>query len=221
MKTKTLKWLSLLMIAVLSAGFASCEDESDSDSDSDSSSISGSINGYDYVDLGLSVKWATCNVGAYSPEEYGYDYAWGETAMKPDYSSSNSLTYGKSMSDISGNRQYDAARANWGGSWRLPTKAEMEELMNEDLCKWTWTTQGGNKGYRVKSKKNGKSIFLPAAGWRLGTSLRYAGKYGYYWTSTPDESDTWQACGLGFNSSNQGVVWNDRDYGYSVRPVSE
>lgn len=211
MKTKTLKWLSLIVITVLSAGFASCKDDSDS--------YSGSINGYDYVDLGLSVKWAICNVGASSPSGYGNYFAWGETTTKSEYWNDNNVTYEKSMSDIRGNRQYDAARANWGGSWRLPTKAEMEELV--DQCTWTWTTQGGNKGCKVTSKKNGQSIFLPAAGWRYGTSLYDAGEVVNHWTSSPNESNTQDAYSLYFESSLQRVPSDLRFYGLSVRPVSE
>ncbi len=84
----------------------------------------GKPEGHEYVDLGLSVKWATCNVGATKPEEYGNYYAWGETATKSEYTEDNSLTYGKQMRDISGNAQYDAATANWGGTWRMPTNDE-------------------------------------------------------------------------------------------------
>lgn len=186
--------------------------------DEDSSS-STTIQGHEYVDLGLSVKWATCNVGASSPEGYGDYYAWGETTTKSDYSSSNSLTYEKSMSDISGNRQYDAARANWGGSWRLPTKTEMEELINQ--CTWTLTAQGGNIGYRVTSKKNGQSIFLSITGWRFGTSLYFDEVQGLYWTSTPYESYTKSAYVLHLERSAHLMSWNNRYYGYSVRPVTE
>ncbi len=174
------------------------------------------INGHEYVDLGLSVKWATCNVGASKPEDYGNYYAWGETKTKSDYSSSNSVTSGKSISDIGGKSQYDAARAKWGGTWRLPTKAELEELKNK--CIWKWTTQNGVKGYKVTGP-NGNSIFLPAAGFRYVSSLIYAGEYGLYWSSTPYES--YNAYYLGFDSSNQGVDWNTRDSGQSVRPVAE
>lgn len=133
----------------------------------------GTINGHEWVDLGLSVKWATCNVGASSLSAYGNYYAWGETRTKSEYNYSNSVTYEKSMGDIAGSSQYDAARANWGSSWRLPTKAEFQELINN--CTWTWTSQGGHNGYKVTGK-NGNSIFLPAAGWRYGSSLYYAGE---------------------------------------------
>ena len=176
-------------------------------------------NGYEYVDLGLSVKWATCNVGANKPEDYGNYYAWGETTTKSSYyKERDSKTYGKSMSDISGNVNYDAATANWGGGWRMPTYAESDELYEQ--CVWTWTTQNGVNGCKVTSKTNGNSIFLPAAGYRNGYSLLYAGNYGIYWSSAPLESNN-NASGLFFSSSYQGVGNDDRYNGLSVRPVLE
>ena len=183
-------------------------------------SKSGTISGHEYIDLGLpsGLKWATCNVGASSQEEYGDYYAWGEVKTKNKYTLANSKTYGKSMSDISGNSTYDVARAKWGGSWRLPTKKELEELKNN--CKWEWTTQNGKQGYKVTGP-NGKSIFLPAAHYRGGSSLYSAGGDGYYWSSTPDESDYYIAYVLNFDSSRHGVNCSVRDYGLSVRPVSE
>ena len=178
------------------------------------------INGHEYVDLGLpsGLKWAACNVGASSPEEYGDYYAWGEVETKSEYESTNSVTYRKRMGDISGNPTYDVARAKWGGSWRLPTKKELEEL--ESKCKWEWTTQNGKQGYKVTGP-NGNSIFLSAAGCRYGSSLCLAGERGYYWSSTPNESNDYSAYHLLFNSSNRVVNWDDRYYGQSVRPVSE
>ena len=178
------------------------------------------INGYEYVDLGLpsGLKWATCNVGASSAEEYGDYYAWGEIETKSEYDESNSKTYGKSMSDISGNSTCDVARAKWGGSWRMPTKEECSELILE--CKWQWTTQNGKNGYKVTGP-NGNSIFLPAAGYRYGSSLYYAGENGYYWSSTPYESNDYRAYYLYFLSSYRNVDWSNRYYGLSVRPVSE
>ncbi len=157
-------------------------------------------------------------MGASTPAEYGNYFAWGETRTKSTYTKENCQTYNKSMGDIAGNPNYDATRANWGGSWRLPTKTEFEELINN--CTWTWTSQGGHNGYIVTGK-NGNSIFLPAAGWRGGSSLRYAGEYGYYWSSTPFGSDSQNACRLGFNSGYRGVDWNYRYGGRPVRPVSE
>lgn len=180
----------------------------------------GTERGHEWVDLGLpsGVKWATCNVGAWSPWDYGYYFAWGEISTKSEYTESNSKTYNRNMGDISGNANYDAARANWGGSWRLPTKKECEELKTK--CKWTWTTTGGNKGYKVVGP-NGNSIFVPAAGYRYGTSLSDAGTYGRYWSSTPLEDDTQYACTLYFNDGYRNVHWGAREDGLSVRPVTE
>lgn len=178
------------------------------------------INGYDYVDLGLpsGLKWATCNVGANSPEEYGNYFAWGETVTKSEYTQDNSLTYGRPMGDISGNVQYDAATANWGGTWRMPTEAELNELVNKCTCKWA--TQNGVNGYKVTGP-NGNSIFLPAAGTRGGTSLDGAGDYGVYWSSTPGGND-YYACYLFFNSYGQSMYDDSyRISGFTIRPVSE
>lgn len=116
----------------------------------------GDINGHGYVDLGLSVKWATCNIGANNPEEYGGYYAWGETKTKELYTDENSVTYGKHIGDISGNAKYDAATANWGGSWRIPTYEEVNEIMY--MCTWEWTDLNGIKGYKVTGW-NGNHIF--------------------------------------------------------------
>ena len=186
-------------------------------------------NGHDYVDLGLpsGLKWATCNVGANSPEVYGQYFAWGEITTKDNYSDSNCPTYGLSKSELEsqgyidseGNltSQYDAATANWGGTWRMPTRAEYNELLNN--CTWTWTTQNGVNGYKVTGP-NGNSIFLPAAGYRNGASLSYAGSFGYYWSSTPnDDSSVYY---LNFSSSIHNVNnGRNRYYGRTVRPVLE
>ena len=190
---------------------------------------------HEAVDLGLSVKWATMNIGASAPEEYGDYFAWGETEPKTDYSwetykwcngSSYTITkyctsasYGtvdnKTILDLSD----DAANANWGGTWRMPTYAELTEL--KEKCTWTWTTQNGTKGYKVTSKTNGNSIFLPAAGYRGKTSLNDAGNAGYYWSSSLDEStinnDAWKVY---FNSiSRSWLTGIYRFNGLSVRAV--
>ena len=194
------------------------------------SPATGTSNGYGYVDLGLSVKWATCNVGATSPEEYGNYYAWGETTTKSNYSSSNCATYGLSISELQsqgyidgeGNLtpQYDAATVNWGGDWRMPTRAELNELLNN--CTWTCTTVNGVKGYNVRGP-NGNSIFLPAAGYRYGSSLYDAWSSGNYWSSTPFEyyDDFYHAYYLDFNSGNHRVLGNYLIYGYSLRSILE
>ena len=172
----------------------------------------GQINVHDFVDLGLPSELT----------EYGNYYAWGEIEPKENYTQENCLTWGQEIGDISGNPQYDAARANWGGTWRMPTKSEFEELIEE--CEWEWTSEGENDryidGYRVTGP-NGNSIFLPAAGYMYGTSLYYAGSYGRYWSSTPYESSTQYAYYLRFLSGNHGTRWDYRYYGQSVRPVSD
>ena len=182
----------------------------------------GSVSGHEYVDLGLSVKWATCNVGASKPEDYGNYYAWGETTTKSSYTDSNSKTHGEWVGDISGNSSYDAATANWGGNWRMPTEAEMQEL--EDKCTWKWTTQNGVNGYKVTGPSCA-SIFLPAAGYRYGSSLYDAGSYGYFRSSTPYYSGGYNdnlACYLYFDSDYQGMGhYFGRSSGQSVRPVLE
>ena len=99
----------------------------------------------------------------------------------------------------------------------MPTDAEMTELI--DNCTWTWTTQGGKNGYKVTSKKNGNSIFLPAAGYRLDSSLFDAGSYGYYWSSSLNTSNPYDAYNVDFNSSIVYRSLNSRCYGQSVRPV--
>ena len=165
--------------------------------------------------------WATCNVGANAPEEYGDYFAWGETSPKDEYTEDNCSTYEKQINDISGNAQYDAARANWGGKWRLPTKSEMQEL--EDKCTWEWMTQNGVNGYKVTGP-SGASIFLPATGDRSRSSLYDTGIGGYYWSSTPHESDANGAYKLSFHSGWRGYLYmysSSRNYGYCVRPVLE
>ena len=194
----------------------------------------GTEEGKGYVDLGLSVKWATCNVGATSPEEYGDYFAWGETQPK-DYYDWNTSKYGskivtkyctKSWYGTVDNKTTleltdDAARVNWGGKWRMPTKAECDELMNTTNCTWTWTTQNGVDGYKVTSKKNGNTIFLPAAGSRNFGNLYDARRFGDYWSSSLYTYYSDEAYYVGFDSS--GVGWNSilRYVGLSVRAVCE
>lgn len=190
----------------------------------------GEIAGHYYVDLGLpsGVKWATCNVGASSPEDYGDYFAWGETSPKVVYDWDTYLhwndldgdgycDYGEPTinSDISGNVQYDAATANWGGNWRMPTKDEMQELV--DHCEWEWTQVNGVNGSKVIGP-NGSCIFLPAAGIRYGTSLTNDGNYGSCWSSTPYDS---YASHLSFYDGDEGVYGSNRYYGQTVRPISE
>ena len=197
----------------------------------------GIADGHEWVDLGLpsGTKWATCNVGANSPEDYGDYFAWGETTPKSTY---NLSTYKWCKGDYDTQTKYctdssygtvdnktildlsdDAAYVNWGTSWRMPTKAEQDELINTSYTTWTWTTQNDVKGYKVTSKINGNSIFLPAAGCRDDSGLGNAGSHGYYWSSSLYTSISYDAYYLGFRWSNVGSYRNHRYYGQSVRAV--
>lgn len=184
------------------------------------SDASGYENGHGYVDLGLpsGLKWATCNVGASSPGDYGDYYAWGELSTKDEYTILNFSKGWIPFEDISGNPEYDVARAKWGGSWRMPTMEELDELRNQ--CTWEWTTKGGHYGYKVTGP-NGNSIFLPAAGFRSGADSYDAESVGFYWSATSRESSTQYACSLDFLSGDRGTYWSGRYVGRSVRPVSD
>ncbi|MBQ8257892.1 MAG: TIR domain-containing protein [Bacteroidaceae bacterium] len=184
------------------------------------------------VDLGLSVKWASCNVGATAPEEYGDYYAWGETEEKSNYfwstykycnGSYDSMTkyctssgYGTVDNKTTLEPCDDVASVKWGGTWRMPTRAEQQELISK--CTWTWTTLNGVKGYRVTGP-NGNSIFLPAAGYRNGTGVNYRGSGGLYWSSSLGSSSSNDACNLGFISGFYDRNYDSRCGGRSVRPV--
>ena len=194
-------------------------------------SSTNTINGHEWVDLGLSVKWATKNVGADSPSDYGGYYAWGETRTKSSYDRSNCFDCLDSKGDSWGTYKiggqtritptsgHDTARENWGGTWRMPTDAEFDELCKK--CTWTWTTQGGHNGYLVTSKANGKSIFLPAASSRYGSDTNNVGESGFYWSSTLSSSYSDFARYLYFDSSSHYTFINTRRDGQSVRPVTE
>ena len=190
------------------------------------------------VDLGLpsGIKWATCNVGAEKPEDYGNYYAWGEVLPKEDYSwatykyangAYDKLTKYCNKADYGDNGfidnkttldpEDDAAHVNWGGSWRMPTDAEWTELREQ--CDWTWTTQNGINGYQVTSKTNSNSIFLPAAGYRDDTDLFLVGNYGYSWSSSLDGDYPNYAWYLNFDSGRVGRCNYNRYSGQSVRPV--
>ncbi|MGM9817340.1 MAG: hypothetical protein ACI304_09855 [Lepagella sp.] len=179
--------------------------------------LQGTINGYEWVDLGLSVKWATKNIDAYYPYSYGNFYAWGETSTKSVYSSNTRKSDNKRNVNIAGNQKYDVARSKWGGSWRMPTKEEFQELVNK--CTWTWIAVNGHNGYRVTSMTTGKSIFLPAAGHAISGPIGVGG-IGAYWSSTPD-SDTRFAYMLKFLDYTYEVVKSLQCFGCSVRPVTE
>ncbi len=175
-------------------------------------------NGVEAVDLGLSVKWANMNVGAKKASGYGTYYAWGETKPK-EYYSWDSYAWSKDKSQLLTRYSKtdkksqlalsdDAAHENLGGKWRMPTVDEFEELINPDNCTWEWTSQDGVNGYKVTSKKNGNSIFLPITGFRYYADIQFRAISGIYWTSslyTPNPNKAW--C-LEFNFNNVDV-----DYG--------
>lgn len=189
------------------------------------------------VDLGLSVKWASCNIGATAPEEYGDYFAWGETTTKSSYEwktykwcfrlSSCSVSKYCPTSNIDHvdnkkvlDKEDDAACVNWGGTWRMPTKEEQDELLNTSNCTWTWTAMNGVNGYKVVSKKNGNSIFLPAAGLRYYGSLYYAGSEGIYWSSSLFHGNaSQQAYVFDLDSRSVELIHVSRTQGQSVRAV--
>ena len=176
------------------------------------------------IDLGLSVKWASHNVGANSPEEYGGYYAWGETEEKSNctedtYKWYNNGSYTDIGSEISGT-EYDVAHVKWGGNWRMPSEKEIQELI--DNCKYEWVTYKGVKGCKFTSKKNGNSIFLPAAGYRIGTKVGNSGTSGDYWSGTLLPVNSSSACYLScYGCRASWYNYNNRNYGFSVRPVSD
>lgn len=187
---------------------------------------------HEYVDLGLpsGTLWATTNVGASEPEDYGYYFAWGEVEPKSTYnwstyfdsvdgSSSNFKKYynngGKTELDL----EDDAAYMNWGEGWRMPSSEQIQELYNSNYVKTEWVTQNGKSGRLITSKTNGASLFLPAAGYRYGGSLFNAGSSGNVWSRSLNTSYSDLAYYLYFYSSD--ICWSSsgRYGGQSVRPV--
>ena len=218
----------MLMAMVLFA--ASCGKDDDPNN-------GGDLNGHDYVDLGLpsGTLWATCNVGATTPEGYGNYFAWGETEPKTSY---NWSTYKYCNADYDQLTKYcsnssygyngftdnltvlqpsdDAATANLGSGWCMPTKGQWEELFQNTTN--TWTTQNGVSG-RLFTASNGRSLFLPAAGYRWDDELNLVGSNGYYWASSLGTDYPNRAVNFGFNSGSCGMYYYYRDSGQSVRAV--
>ena len=211
--------------------------------------------GVEAVDLGLSVKWASVNIGATSKEQFGDFYAWGETSTKSTYTLDNYQFYltgyvdkdgvkidsayyerlgnavnieidGKQYPtyDIAGTK-YDVAHVKWGGKWRLPTYKEMKEL--KEKCAWKWASINDFYGYKVTGK-DGKFIFLPAAGFGSSKGISGNNNQGNYLSSTlmdrhlfPQELE-W-AIFYGIDFSSKEIYFGDhrRYWGFSVRAVSE
>ena len=191
--------------------------------------------------------WATRNIGAEKPEDAGYYFWWGDTigykweneqwvatdgsssGFPFNYDNAQIETYGKDVATLQSAgwitadgilaSQHDAAQVQWGGSWRMPTDQELQDLV--DNCEWTQTTVNGVNGYNVRGRGDyaANSIFLPAAGYGNGTSLYISGSYGDYWSSVPYSGYSYGSWSLFFYSSDHGTVGYDRYYGRSVRPV--
>lgn len=188
----------------------------------------------EWVDLGLSAKWATCNVGASVPEEYGYYFAWGEVLPKDTYNWDNykfcegndsTLTKYCTLNDfgIVDNKEFleptdDAATIHWGNEWRIPTNVEWTELRTK--CTWTWTTQNEVNGWTIKGK-NGNSIFLPASGYRYGNEVRFEGSYGCYWSKSINKEKPTQAYYTFFSEGYSDLSVHGRCCGQSIRHVCD
>lgn len=251
---KMKKLLFLLNILILSV-LTSCVDKEGEPNnqeyfDIDYSTV-GNENGYEYVDLGLSVKWATCNLGATSPDKIGKFYAWGEVTPKSRYSLKNYKWYDSDATDSReeilkydcGAKHYgydgrsilelqdDAANRQLGGNWRVPTPSELQELI--DNCTWEFGAirtfsgeqEGAQYGYKVTSKINGNSIFIPNSGnfkeyWVANSDI-------YLWSCAKndtctyrfDDRDELNAYSLYANRDSVSIVENTRDLGFAIRPV--
>lgn len=144
----------------------------------------GYENGYEWVDLGLSVKWASCNIGAAYSSDYGEYIAWGDIYEKSSYYDDNCKTSGVSYSNLPSSM--DAARERWGGKWRMPTRENVRELVNN--CSWRWTSRSGVSGYECTGP-NGNKIFFPAGGLAYGLDVYDECTSGYFWTATPTQED--------------------------------
>ena len=222
MKTKSLLSFLLLLATCLIGSSVFC---------------SWSKEDHDYVDLGLpsGTLWATCNVGASSPEEYRDYFAWGETQPKTSYnwstykyckgSASTMTKYctNSSCGTVDNKTEHepsdDAATVNWGSNWQMPSLEQLKELYNSSYTTTTWTTMNGVYGRKITSKSNGNSIFLPAAGSRRGTSLDSAGRCGSYCSRSLYAGYSNDAYVLFFNSRNIFTGNVSRYRGWSVRPV--
>ena len=198
---------------------------------------SGTVGGHNYVDLGLpsGTLWATMNVGASSPEDYGDYYAWGETTTKSTYKSSTykycdgssstltkyctSGSYGPVDNLTELELSDDAAYVNWDGEWRMPSEEQFLELINGEYTTIEWTTQNGVNGRLITSKSNSNSIFLPAAGERYDTSLDNTGSNGCYWSRSLDTNTPTFARSLYVYPNDVYSGYGGRNYGRSVRPV--
>ena len=199
----------------------------------------GTGNGFEWVDLGLSVKWATCNVGARKPEVFGDYYAWGEVDVKNDYSWKqykfrlrgdivDEIVFSEYFTGTSNNPVIninrhrlklcdDVANIKLGGKWRIPTDRDWSQLI--DKCIWTRASVNGVEGFEILSKINRKSIFLPAAGRRIDNYLEGDGTNGFYWSSDLDTNLQYNAKHIWFDNYDVHSSSSRRCSGQSIRPV--
>ncbi len=229
-------YLIVLSIISLAGILASCNGngktaEAGSEETVEKVATTGTVAGHDWVDLGLSVNWAACNIGASKPEEYGDYFSWGEPSTKESYEWTtysmcngsdtkltkycNVLKYGDN--DFADNlttleSSDDAATANWGKEWRMPSQAEFQELL--DKCTWTWK----DNGYEVKGV-NGNTIFLPIPGSRSGQALFDDGKRGEYWSNSVNTDYPCYAYDIFLDSIEHKISYQNRHYGNPIRPV--
>lgn len=226
----------MLLCVTFGTFFACSEGEfDDSGANSGSNNSGNGVVSPEAIDLGLpsGIKWASFNVGATRPEEYGGFYAWGETEEKEDYSwetykwcngSYDTMTkycasspYGiaddKTILDL----EDDVAHVKWGSNWRMPTTEQQKELLDE--CTWEWTALNNVNGYKVTGP-NGNSIFLPATGVYIGTDVYYIGE-GYFWACSLNYGGSDLARYVAFNGDGYICYSINRSYGIAVRPVCE
>ena len=221
-KLFTYSWIPVLVLALTSISFASCSNDDDNGIPTPLEATA--------VDLGLSVKWASCNVGATNLEDCGSFFAWGETEEKSEYSD-QTYKYGSIVGDYSKynstdrkntlDPEDDVATIKWGGAWRMPTSLEVEELLTS--CIWTWTTQNGVNGWVAKGP-NENSIFLPTTGSYEDDEIYDKSSDLYLWTSTVSSGSNYKLADiLGFDGKNDDgrIYQNQRNFGLPVRPVCE
>ena len=182
-----------------------------------SCSGTSSVDGHEAVDLGLSVKWAATNVGASTPDSKGDYFAWGETQSKTLFTARNCQSAFRELSEIQGRTDYDAATKEWGKNWRIPTKREIQELV--DKCTWTWSQEGEWEGYRVTGP-NGNSIFLPAGGFSFDGTVHYKNSAGVYWSGTVAYGNQAYIIAFGDNGNHQ-VAPTSYYFGGTIRPVTD
>lgn len=227
---KILKWKQLFLLLLMGTSLVALQACSENDDDEivlENGNVL--VNDHEAVDLGLSVKWATCNLGSETPEGSGNCYAWGETKVKDNCSwstydwcngANDKLTkycinsdYGTVDNVVTLSSSDDAATAAWGKKWRMPTQSEIKELVEE--CVWTWLYNG----YNITGP-NGKTIFLPMTGYRDGASINGRGSNGSYWSSSLDASNNDCAYYIDFHSDGKKDKSANRYLGCAIRPVT-